>query len=539
MSEPTENVTTERRADKPKFLTQTTFKSFTLPDEVMKGLDVAGFTHCTPIQANVLPVSLIGKDIAGQAQTGTGKTAAFLVTIFTRLLSLPRPKNGLPSALVVAPTRELAHQIYEEAEVVGRHTGFRMVEVVGGVDYVKQADALKSGTDLVICTPGRVIDYMKQKIFKTAGIQIVVIDEADRLLDLGFEKDMRYILKNLPSYQKRQSMLFSATLSYRVLELTYEYMNLPEFIAVAPEEITVEGIDQTLYHVGKDRKMPLLLGILAREKPHRCLIFVNTKVGVEWVTQKLKGNKWPAEGITGDLPQRKRFKRSEGFKNGRIKIWVATDGASRGIHVEDVSHVVNYDLPQDSESYVHRIGRTARAGKTGYAVSLACEDYVYHLEPLEQMLNYKIPVIWAEEELFAEDLAGIVRIARKPRGKKPPRGKTSNGEKKPPRLRVPTAFGQRPPGYFPGTFFGFFPPHTVLADVGKKPGKEEKKPGKEEKKPGEAEKKPADAGKNGAQPESDMQPAPRKKRRRTRRKKKRSPKSPQTQASPGNGEAGE
>ena len=290
------------RAVEPKFLTSTKFDGFPLPEEILKGLNDAGFIHCTPIQAQVLPVSLSGRDVAGQAQTGTGKTAAFLVTVYARLLSEAGRKPGQPAALIVAPTRELALQIREDADILGRHTGLSVALVVGGIDYRKQADILRQGVDIVICTPGRIIDYLKQGVFKTSGISIVVIDEADRLFDLGFTKDMRYILRKLPHYEKRQSMLFSATLSYRVLELTYDYMNLPEFISVTPEDVTVEGIEQSLFHVGTEEKLRLLMGLLDREDWSRVLIFVNTKAGVEWLTQKLKGNGLPAEGITGDLP---------------------------------------------------------------------------------------------------------------------------------------------------------------------------------------------------------------------------------------------
>ncbi|WP_084517759.1 DEAD/DEAH box helicase [Desulfatiglans anilini] len=405
-----------------RFLTQKTFESFNLPEKVLAGIRDAGFTHCTPIQARVLPVALEGRDVAGQAQTGTGKTAAFLVTIFSRL-DESRFLPGLPSALIVAPTRELALQIYNEAKMVGGHTGLKLALVVGGIDYQKQAQTLKAGVDIVICTPGRLIDYMKQGIFKPDAIQIVVVDEADRLLDLGFAKDMRFILKKLPSYEKRQSLLFSATLSFRVLELTYEYMNLPEFIDVSPDEVTVKGIEQALIHVGMEEKLKLLLGILKREEWERLLIFVNTKAEVERLTRKLKGNGWPAQGITGDVPQRTRLALMEAFKSGKTKILVATDVASRGIHVEDISHVINYDLPQDAENYVHRIGRTARAGKTGKAISLACEKFVYHLEPIEEILGYKIPVLWPEDDWFVKDEAGPVRIEggrpKRPRKERP------------------------------------------------------------------------------------------------------------------------
>ncbi|MFH2220545.1 MAG: DEAD/DEAH box helicase [Pseudomonadota bacterium] len=430
MPENTDPLMPTPRAEKPNFLTQTRFSDFELPAEVLAGLNDTEFSYCTPIQAQVLPISLTGRDVAGQAQTGTGKTAAFLVTVFTRLLQFSDRDPKLPSALIAAPTRELALQIFEEAETLGRHTGLSLAQVIGGVDYHKQAETLRQGVDIIICTPGRIIDYLKQGIFKTAGIKMLVIDEADRLFDLGFTKDMRFILRKLPHYEKRQSMLFSATLSYRVMELTYEYMNLPEFISVTPEEVTVEGIEQSLFHVGSESKLRLLLGLLKKEEWNRILIFVNTKAGVEWVTHKLKGNGWPAEGITGDLPQRKRFRLMERFKDGAIKILVATDVASRGIHVEDISHVINYDLPQDPENYIHRIGRTARAGKTGIAISLACEKYVYHLEPIEEMLNFKIPVIWPEDAWFVEDTSGPIPSARKDRGKKPARKRAPGPAKK-------------------------------------------------------------------------------------------------------------
>jgi ATP-dependent RNA helicase RhlB len=454
MPDESESQIPVQRADKPKFLTRIRFDEFNLPTEILAGLKDAGFTFCTPIQAETLPVSLTNRDVAGQAQTGTGKTAAFLVTIFSRILSLHEHMPDTPSALIVAPTRELALQIYEEAMLIGRHTGLRITQVVGGVDYQKQAEILRRGVDIIICTPGRIIDYFKQGIFKTKGIKVLVIDEADRLLDLGFAKDMRYLLSKLPHYEKRQSMLFSATLSFRVMELTYEYMNLPEFISITPEEVTVEGVEQSLFHVGSDEKLQLLLGLLKRENWIRVLIFVNTKTGVNWLTSKLKGNRWPAEGITGDLPQRKRFNLMERFKDGRIKILVATDVASRGIHVEDISHVINYDLPQDAENYIHRIGRTARAGKIGRALSIACERYVFHLEPLEEMLGNKIPVVWPENDWFIEDKAGPIFIAPRDRKRRSVQRPT-HAKKHYTRKKV-SGKARRSP--YPGAFFGFGPP---------------------------------------------------------------------------------
>jgi ATP-dependent RNA helicase RhlB len=459
MVDETEASVDIRRAPRPEFLTATRFDFFNLQPEVLKGLAEGGFECCTPIQAEALPMLLRGRDVAGQAHTGTGKTAAFLVTVISRLLSMPDRKTGLPQAIIMAPTRELSRQILEEAVVLSRYTDISLLEVVGGIDYREQAEGLQKGTDIVIGTPGRIIDYFKQGILKTKDIKFLVIDEADRLLDLGFEKDMRFILRKLPHYEKRQSMLFSATLSYRVLELTYEFMNLPEFISVIPDKVTVAGIEQTLFHVGSDRKFQLLLGLLQREEFTRMLIFVNMKVAVERLTRRLKANGFPAEGITGDLPQQKRFKLMERFKNGQIKILLATDVASRGIHVEDISHVVNYDIPQDAENYVHRIGRTARAGKTGKAISLACEDYVLHLEPVEAMLGYKIPVVWPEEDWYGEDRSRPEdNLQAERRERKDSRRGRSRGREREPRRAGPDA-ASTPPRVkrVPGAFFGFGP----------------------------------------------------------------------------------
>ncbi len=414
MSELQETDEQIHRAEHPQFLSKTRFEELNLPEEVLAGLKDAGFEYCTPIQAQALPLALAGRDVAGQAQTGTGKTAAFLVAIFARLLSLQERRPGFPSAFVAAPTRELALQIYEDAVKLGKHTGLSMAQVVGGMDYQRQAEVLRQGADIVICTPGRIIDYMKQGIFKPAEIKVLVIDEADRLFDLGFTRDMRYILRKLPPYEKRLSMLFSATLSHRVLALTYDYMNLPEFISVSPEEITPEGIEQALFHVASEEKLSLLLGLLEREQWTRILIFDNTKAGVEALARKLRVNGFPAEGITGDLPQQKRLKLMDQFRSGKINILVATDVASRGIHVEDISHVINYELPQDPENYAHRIGRTARAGKKGRAISFACQDCVFYLQPIEDMMGYKIPVIWPEEGWFKEHKAESRHEDRRP-----------------------------------------------------------------------------------------------------------------------------
>jgi len=381
------------------------FSELDLPYEVKQGIEHSGFTICTPVQEAVLPRAVRGEDVAAQAQTGTGKTAAFLISLFTRMVRNPVVDLGnSPQALIIAPTRELADQIFHEAERLGKFTGFRSLAVYGGIDYDKQRQALANGVDVLIGTPGRLIDYFKQHVYSLKKTRYLIIDEADRMFDMGFIDDLRYLLKKLPDYTKRQSMLFSATLSYRVMELAYEHMNLPEKISITPEQVTVEKVEQVLYHVGKHEKVPLLLGLLAREAPSRALIFVNTRRAADMVVERLNRNNWKAQAITGDIEQKKRLRLLGDFKEGRLAILVATDVASRGIDVKDISHVFNYDLPQDAEDYVHRIGRTGRAGATGKALSLACEEYVFSLESIEQYIGQKIPVDWADEGLFVKEI---------------------------------------------------------------------------------------------------------------------------------------
>ncbi|MEW6117046.1 MAG: DEAD/DEAH box helicase [Nitrospirota bacterium] len=380
------------------------FDELNIPEAVLKGIKAAGFTECTPVQAATLPDALQGKDIAAQAQTGTGKTAAFLIALFSRMLMQPRPQPGpSPRALIIAPTRELVAQIHAEALLLGRFTGFNIIPVFGGVDYNKQRAALREGADVVIGTPGRLIDYLKQNVYSLKKTEFLVIDEADRMFDMGFIKDLRFLLRRMAPYNKRQSMLFSATLSYRVMELCYEFMNLSEKVSVTPEQMTVERITQELYHVGKAEKPGLLLGILRREHAGRTLIFVNMKSTAERVERLLNANGIKAAAITGDIPQKRRLDILERFKTGRLPVLVASDVASRGLHIEGVTLVINYDLPQDSEDYVHRIGRTARAGAEGKAISFADEDYVYALEDIEKYIKEKIPVVPVEDHLVVAD----------------------------------------------------------------------------------------------------------------------------------------
>jgi len=391
------------------------FKDLHIPKKVLEGITAAGFSECTPVQALTLPEALKGKDVAGQAQTGTGKTAAFLIAVFSRMLKLPSPGKGpYPRALIIAPTRELVIQIEEEAKLLGGPSGLRILSVFGGVDYLKQREQLSKQVDILIGTPGRLIDYLKQKVYSLKKTQFLVIDEADRMFDMGFISDLRFMLRRMSPYDKRQSMLFSATLSNRVMELCYEHMNMPEKFSVTPENITVELIEQEMYHVGLSEKFGFLLGFLRREHGGRYLVFCNTKAAAEKLEALLTANGISTAAITGDLHQKKRMKVLARFKDGSLPVLAATDVASRGLHIDGVTHVINYDLPQDPEDYVHRIGRTARAGAEGKAISLACENFVHSLESIEEYIKQKIPVMHITEDMIVtEYIRRAVRSSRK------------------------------------------------------------------------------------------------------------------------------
>jgi ATP-dependent RNA helicase RhlB len=374
----------------------------------MQGIRDAGFTTCTPIQAQTLPIALSGRDVAGQAQTGTGKTAAFLVAMYQALLTRPVSDNRHKAsirALIVAPTRELAVQIHHDAEILGRHVGFRQAVVFGGVDYEKQRRQLEDGIDVLIGTPGRLIDYFKQHVFDMRHAQVLVLDEADRMFDLGFIADIRYLLRRLPHPEKRQSMLFSATLSHRVLELAYEHMNNPELVRIEPDKMTADKVRQLMYYPSMEEKLPLLIGLLRQFEARRTMIFVNTKRVAERLESTLRANGLHAQALSGDVPQNKRLKFLRDFHNGDLAVLIATDVASRGLHIPDVSHVFNFDLPQDAPDYVHRIGRTARAGTDGDAISFACEEYAVSLPEIEAYLGHKIPSAPIPPELLATEVA--------------------------------------------------------------------------------------------------------------------------------------
>lgn len=405
---------------------ETRFSDLNLPDPVQKAIDDLGFEQLTRVQGKVLPLTLAGRDVAAQAQTGTGKTATYLITIFTHCLLNPRRGDpASPRALIVAPTRELAVQIAGDAEDLGKHTGLDMLVVFGGLDYKKQREELRRGVDLLVGTPGRLIDYHKQGAYDLRDTEIVVIDECDRLFDMGFADDLKWLLRRLPRPEERQSLMFTATLSYRVLTLGWRQMNDPVEIVINPDNITPEAITQELYHVGSREKLSLLLGLLEREGTKRTMIFVNTRHEARRLVEALRRHGYQARGLTGNVDQRRRLKVLDDFKDGTLPILVATDVASRGLHIEGVTHVINYDLPQDPEDYVHRIGRTARAGAEGKAIALACEDYVYSLDAIHKYVGYEIPTAFADKELFKE----VKPTPRRPdqrrtgRGQRPERGR--------------------------------------------------------------------------------------------------------------------
>lgn len=387
------------------------FDELNLPNSLRQGIIGAGFSQCTPIQERTLPLTLAGKDVAGRGQTGTGKTAAFLITLFSRLLSNTN-KRTKPRALILAPTRELVVQIEQDARLLGQDCGFSIQAVYGGVDYNKQREGLRGGVDIVIGTPGRLIDYLKQHVCSLRAIEMLVIDEADRMFDLGFIGDLRYILRSLPPFDQRQNLMFSATLNQRVMELAYEFMNMPEKVTVSGEHLTADNIEETLYHVARKEKFPLLLGLLRSEAMERIMIFINTKREGERLQALMTANGQACRLISGDVAQEKRLRIMRDFKEGRLAVLIATDVASRGLHIDGVSHVINYDLPEDSEDYVHRIGRTARAGARGKAISLADEQGVLSLEAIEDYIGHSIPTAWAEDALLNTSFTPVVKPRR-------------------------------------------------------------------------------------------------------------------------------
>ena len=412
--------------------TSTPFRVLPLHESLQEALEDLGLSHATPIQALALPRTLTGHDLMGLAQTGTGKTATFLLSLLHYLMVNPaHPKARAPFALVLAPTRELALQIKKDADALGRYTGLRSLAVYGGADINQQKAILaKHEIDVLIGTPGRIIDLYKQKVFKLGNIEVCVLDEADRMFDLGFIDDVRYLLRQMPPAPERLNLLFSATLSQRIQELAYEHFNRPELVQVESEHPTAANVRQRLYHVTQAEKAPLLVQLLQTELPPRTLVFLNTKQELERLAATLTANGLTHAALSGDVAQNQRERIVQEFQRGNIRLLLATDVAGRGLHVPDISHVINYDLPNLPEDYVHRIGRTGRAGASGEAISFACEQYVYALADIEAYIREKIPV----QPLPAE-LPTLIRPPFRPAPRPPLR--SSPGRSRP-RVRRPS-----------------------------------------------------------------------------------------------------
>ncbi len=387
-----------------QYLSQTRFDSLALDERILSSLQQAGFEQCSRIQAETLPHALNGEDVTGQAQTGTGKTGAFLVAAFQHLLLNPpaEAQPGYVGCLILAPTRELAIQIARDAEELGKNTGLRSILVYGGAAYEKQRRQFEQPVDLLIGTPGRVIDYWKQHVFTLKQTRVMVLDEADRMFDMGFIQDVRYLLRKLPPPDQRLNMLFSATLSQKVLELAYEHMNNPVQVKVATESVSADNIVEHVYFPANQEKIPLLVGLIRKLEPYRAIVFVNTRHNAEKVDAYLRANAVKSALISGDVRQNKRERLLREFSAGQHQVLIATDVAARGLHIDDVSHVFNFDLPQIAEDYVHRIGRTARAGASGEAHSFACEDTAFYLPDIEEYTGKSIPVSSIEAELIPE-----------------------------------------------------------------------------------------------------------------------------------------
>lgn len=414
------------------------FHDFELPREVMKAVSDMGFKYCTPIQAEILESSLQGRDAMGKAQTGTGKTAAFLITIITRLMnsqSQDKRQNGAPRSLILAPTRELALQIAKDAFALSKYTNLRVAAVMGGLDYQKQkSQMLYQNIDILVATPGRLLDFYESKSIHLNKVEIMVIDEADRMLDMGFIPDVKKVMKSLPFKEKRQTLLFSATLNTNVIKLSSMWTVNPSLVEIDPGQVEVSSIDQRVYALSSSEKRVALLNLILKEKPVRTLIFVNRRDETRRIYEMLYKHGYECGQLTGDVDQKKRIRTLDNFKAGIINILVATDVAGRGLHVDNISHVINYNLPEDAEDYVHRIGRTGRAGMKGVSISLADEEGSFYIRSIEKYVGHKLKVVQIPEE-YLVPLPPPVRELPEKKGPNPaghrdrkPRHHSSSGQ---------------------------------------------------------------------------------------------------------------
>ena len=383
---------------------KTRFQDLEIREELLHSIYDLGFLYCTDVQSETLPRALLGEDVTAQAQTGTGKTAAFLLTIFNHILKNPieqKRKHGAPRALILAPTRELVMQIEKDARLLGKYSNCSIISIIGGIDYNKQQNLLKKTEyDVLICTPGRLIDFMDKRLVDLRKVEILVIDEADRMLNMGFIPSVKKIVNSTPQKAKRQTMFFTATMSTDVRNLAAAWTKLAHEVTINPDDIAVQNIEQITYITTVDEKITLLYNLITQKNLDRVLIFVNRRDEAKKLRDIIEALKIKSALLTGDIDQRQRISRLERFRTGEVRVLVATDVASRGIHVDAISHVINYNLPQDVEEYVHRIGRTGRAGASGISISFADEEDSHELPKLEEYLGKKIECVFPEEELL-------------------------------------------------------------------------------------------------------------------------------------------
>lgn len=406
MSDPSNDNWNLTQFQVPEQEGQTRFHDFDLEPSLMRGISEAGFQYCTPIQAQVLEHTLAGADAIGRAQTGTGKTAAFLVTVINDLLRNPITVErfaGEPRALIIAPTRELVMQIEKDAHQLGKYTGLSVMSVVGGMNFNRQQDQLQNTQiDILVATPGRLLDFANRRDLWLDRIEVLVIDEADRMLDMGFIPDVKRIVRLTPSSQFRQTLLFSATFNDDVMNLAGRWTVDPQIVEIEPDQVTTDRVDQKVYITETDKKFTLLYNLITRENLDKVMVFANRRDITRKLFERLQKKGIKAAMISGDVPQTQRSRTLEAFRSGKVQVLIATDVAGRGIHIDGVSHVVNYNLPEDPEDYVHRIGRTGRAGANGTSISFACEDDAFLLPQLEKAIGMKLDCVYPPEELLVE-----------------------------------------------------------------------------------------------------------------------------------------